>query len=343
MQSDERGRYAAPVRVRVRHRSAALPTLLALVLTAFAGVAHAATTPAGTVIQASAEVSFVVGTQAVTVRSNAPTLTVNQLVDVAAGALMVAVPVQPAEASLSVAFRVVNTGNAPETLRLQLTTAVAGNLFDALPHPPALYLDSDASGTLTGADAPYAPGGNDPVLAAGASVVVFALVDVPAGLADGTRGRLELSARVEQASGAPGTIFPGAGSGGVDAIAGLSGGVAQAGTDLIVSGVDVALVKRATVVDPAGGSAAQSGARIDYDIVVQVSGRSSVHGLVIADPIPASTRYVPASLQLDGVSLSDAADSDAGTFLATAAQVQVSLGDQPAGATHHVHFSVLIN
>jgi len=275
----------------------------ALALCALGSVAAAASTPAGTVIQASAEVTYVIGTQTVSVLSNAPSLTVNQLIDVAVGALMASVPVQPAESSRSVAFRVVNTGNAPETLHLQLATAVAGNVFDALPHRPALYLDADASGTLSGADQAYAPGANDPVLAPGAAVVVLALVDVPAGLADGARGRLELSARVGQASGAPGTVFPGAGSGGVDAIAGLSGGSALAGAELLISGVDVALLKSATVVNLAGGSVPQSGSRIDYDIAVQVRGRAGVHSLVVVDPIPASTRYLPASLQLDGIAL----------------------------------------
>lgn len=317
--------------------------LLAALALAGAAPSLAVGTAAGTVIRSAAEVTGVIGTQTVSVHSNAPSLVVDQLIDVAVGAMQATLPVQPADTSRSLAFRVVNGGNAPETLRLQLTTAVPGNGFDALAHAPALYLGTDGAATLTGNDPPYAPGGNDPVLAPGAGLLVFAVVDVPGGVADGAQGKVELAARVLQASGAPGTVVPGSGGGGGEAIIGLTGGTARADADLLVSGVDVTLLKSATVVDPDGGHVAQSGARIDYDIAVQVSGRNGVHGLVVSDAIPAATRYVPASLQLDGIALSDAADADAGAFLPTPAQIQVSLGDQPAGATHHVRFAVLIN
>ena len=87
-----------------------------------------------------------------------------------------------------------------------------------------------------------------------------------------------------------------------------------------------------------GSSIAEPGSRIDYDIAVQVTGAGLVHGLVVSDPIPASTRYVPASVQIDGI-----AQSDAVAFQPAAGQIQVSFGDVPAGAIHHVRFSVLIN
>lgn len=303
----------------------------------------AATTPAGTVIQASAEVSFTVGTNTLSVYSNAPSLVVDQLIDVAVGAVMPVVPVHAAETARSVAFRITNTGNAPETIRLALTTAVAGNGYDAIPRSPALYLDTDGSGTLTAADVAYAPGSNDPQLPGGASLLVLALIDVPGGLADGAHAKLQIAAVVAQGSGAPGSVSAGSGVAGVDVITGLSGGTAQALSELLVSGVDVALQKTATVLDPNGGNAPQTGARIQYDIQVRVTGPAGVHGLIVSDPIPASTHYVPASLLLDGIALSDAADGDAGSFSSAPDQIQVALGDVPAGAIHHVRFSVLIN
>jgi uncharacterized repeat protein (TIGR01451 family) len=317
----------------VRRAFAVVSMLLGL-----AGTAAAATTPAGTVIQASAEVSFVIGSTPLSVRSNAPALSVDQLIDVAVVAMMASVPVRAAETGRSVAFRVVNTGNAPESLHLQLATAVAGNGFDVLPHAPSIFLDSDASGSLTPADIAYAPGGNDPLLAPGASAVVLAVVDVPSGLASGAHSRLEFDARVTAGAGAPGTVFGGVGPNGVDAITGSSGGAAHASSDLLVSGVDVALLKSAAVTAADGSNNAEPGARIDYDITVQVTGAGLVHSLLVSDPIPASTRYVPASVQVDGI-----AQSDVAAFQPTTGQVQVSLGDVPAGAVHHVRFSVLIN
>ena len=319
---------------RIRHLYAAVGLLLGLLPAA----AWCAATPAGTVIQASAEVSWLVGSIALTVRSNAPVLTVDQLIDVAVVPTMATVPVRGAETGHSVAFRVVNTGNAPETLHLQLATALAGNSFDAIPHAPPLYLDADGSGTLTPADVVYAAGGNDPVLAPGASAVVLAVVDVPSGVANGSHGRLEVDARVLQGNGAPGTVFAGAGPNGADAIAGPSGGAAHAASDLLVSGVDVSLLKSATVTAADGTATADPGARIDYDIAVQVTGAGFVHGLVVSDPIPASTHYVASSVVVDGI-----AQADTVAFQSTAGQIQVSLGDVPAGAIHHVRFSVLIN
>jgi uncharacterized repeat protein (TIGR01451 family) len=324
----EAGRMAG-----VRRAFAVVSLLLGL-----AGAASAATTPAGTVIQASAEVSFVIGSVPLTVRSNAPALSVDQLIDVAIVPMIASVPVRAAETGRSVAFRVVNTGNAPESVHLALATAVAGNGFDAIPHSPSIFLDTDASGSLTPADAAYAPGGNDPVLAPGASAVVLAVVDVPSGLAVGAHSRLEFDAHVTAGAAAPGTVFGATGPNGVDAITGLSGGAAHATSELLVSGVDVALLKSATVTATDGSSSAEPGARIDYDIAVQVTGAGLVHGLLISDPIPASTHYIPASVQLDGI-----AQSDVAAFQSAAGQIQVSLGDVPAGAVHHVRFSVLIN
>jgi uncharacterized repeat protein (TIGR01451 family) len=323
---------AGPV-ARLRRAFAAAALLLGL-----AGVASAATTPAGTVIQASAEVSFVIGTTPLTVRSNAPALSVDQLIDVAVVATMSTVPVRAAQTGRSLAFRVVNTGNAPETVHLQLATAVAGNGFDAIPHAPSIFLDTDSSSSLSPADVAYAPGSNDPVLAPGASAVVLAVVDVPAGLANGAHSRVEFDARVNAGVAAPGTVLGSAGPNGVDVITGLSGGVAHATSDLLVSGVDVALLKSATVTAADGSNNAEPGARIDYVIAVQVTGAGLVQGLVVSDPIPAATRFIPASVQVDGI-----AQSDAVAFQPAASQVQVSFGDVPAGAIHHVRFSVLIN
>lgn len=315
---------------------------LACVLLAASGTAGAVGTAAGTLIQTGADVTMRFATGPVTVHSNAPLLVVDQILEVGVTALTGLVPVQSGDAGRVAGFRLTNVGNGPEPLRLALATAVAGNGFDVLPHAPAIYLDSDKSGTYTPADVGYAPGTNDPVIPADGSLVVFVVFDVPAGLNDTARSHLDLSARALAGSGTPGTFFPGTGVGGVDALAGVTGGAGKAGIDVVISGFDVAVAKSATVVDAAGGSRPEPGARIDYDLAVQASGTSPAHALVVSDPIPVTTNYVAGSLTLDGVALTDAADGDAGSFLTGPNRIEVSLGDLAPGLTRHIRFSVLI-
>ena len=63
------------------------------------------------------------------------------------------------------------------------------------------------------------------------------------------------------------------------------------------------------VVDP--------GDTVEYAIAVTNRGGAAAHSVLIDDPIPAGATYVPGSLQLDGRALTDSADNDEGTALAT--------------------------
>ena len=71
------------------------------------------------------------------------------------------------------------------------------------------------------------------------------------------------------------------------------------------------------------------------------TGSGSLTGAAITDPIPAGTTYVPGSLTLNAVSLSDVADADAGSV--AAGTVTVNLGTVTAPATNTVTFQVTIN
>lgn len=309
-----------------------------------ATAAPAAGTRAGSTIDNVAVVSFRLGGSDETVRAQAPRLTVAEVLDLGGAPLSATTVVQPGATARVVGLRVVNLGNGIETVRLELQTALAGDQFDPLAQTPALFLDTDGSQTLTPADLAYTPGVNDPALEPDAAIVVFAVLDVPAAATESQRGRLQLVARSLTGTGAPGTVLAGRGDGGGDALVGTSGGEATLAAELLVSGWDVAIAKVARVTDPSGGTRAEPGARIDYELTLTVNGTGTAAAVVLADPIPAATTYVAGSLALDGAPQTDAADADAGAYLATGtARVEFALGDVPAGTSRVARFAVTVN
>lgn len=321
------GRRTGPVGAAILMLAGGLPT------------ADAAGTRAGTVVSNVADVTFTIDGVDGRVRTAPAVITVAEVLQVVAATITPAVTVPAAPGRAVVAIRVVNTGNGDEAMRLALDAAVPPGDFTPSPATPALFLDSDGSGSLGPADAPYVPGTNDPLLAPDAATIVFAAFDVPAGTADGAIARVGVTARAATGSGAVGAQFPGAGDGGVDAVAGLGGAQASAQADLLVSGYAIAVVKTAQVADAAGGTRPESGARIDYEIAVAVSGTGTARALVVTDPIPAATRYVPGTLTLDGAPIADASG-----FRPTApARIELPLGDVVSGTTHRVRFAVTID
>lgn len=294
--------------------------------------------PAGTVIESTAEATYNESGIARTVNSNRVQIRVDELLGVAAASLD-AGPVTVRSGPQVLSFQVTNTGNGPEAFRFEVETAVADNAFDAA-------LDSIA--TDTNGNGVYDPGVDEVLpapstsasLATGASQTVFVILTVPAGIADGAQSTVNLIARAATGTGAPGTIFTGAGDSGTDAVVGLSGGSATAAGQLVGSASTVTLAKSATVTDPFGGTAAVPGATITYGIEAQVMGSATINGLVITDSIPTNTRYIANSLTLDGAPLSDAAGDDAGE--ASSAGIAVNLGNVPDGSSNTITFAVLI-
>ncbi len=322
------------------------PVLLLVVCVCFsAHEGRAAGTPAGTSVVNQAQVSYTQNGVPASGVSNATTLTVAEILDVNVTLQSAQVSVIAGETRRTLLFRVTNTGNGSETMPFGIDNLIAGDDFDPLAAAPAIYFDTDGSGDLTPADVAYAAGSNDAVLAADAGVSVLLVNDIPAGVADGQLGRSRLSARAATGTGTPGTTFPGQGTGGTDALAGASGASSTAIGEYVVGDVQVAVVKSALVVDPAGGTRPVSGARIDYQVVVNVSGSGTARALDFDDAIPANTTYLPGSLRVNGASLTDAADGDGGEFQAGATpRVRVALGDlNQASGARTVAFAVTIN
>src|SRR6185295_1862164 len=307
--------------------------------------AHAAGTTAGTTIQSTATVNYTVAGSPATTNSNTATVIVVEILNVAVTLQSPTVTAVAGATNKALVFRVTNTGNSNEPFVLTGLSALVGDDFDPVPATPFIYLDSDASGDLSAADTPYVAGSNDPTLAADASVGVLVLNNIPAGLADGTRGRSQLHAAARTGTGAPGTVFAGQGTGGVDAIAGTSGGQAQIFGEYLVGAVNVSAVKSQTVTNAFGNSEPVPGATIAYRVVVTATGSGTAVGAAFRDAIPANTTYVAGSLKRNGAALTDAADADTGAYVTTPAPaVTVALGDlTSATGAQTIDFAVTIN
>lgn len=317
---------------RVSTRPWARSTLCALASLALSGTAVAAGTPAGTVIQNTATVSFDLAGTPLTLDSNTTTITVVERLDVAVTLQSPQTLVAANDVNRALLFTVTNTGNGSEPFLLAIDSALAGDDFNPVPAVPAIYFDTDGSGDFNVGDQAYNPGVNDPVLAADASIDVFLVNDIPGTVINGQIGQSQLMATSATGSGTPGTEFTGAGDGGVDAIVGASGGQDSDVGEYLVSDVQISVVKAQAVADPFGGTEAIPGATITYTITVEVTSTGTATATVLSDPIPTYTTYLANSMTLNAAGLSDAADADAGELdTGGAPTVVVRLGDLTLG------------
>lgn len=312
---------------------------IALALVLSASAAQATGVSAGTLIENTATATYNAGASSVSVSSNTVQVTVDELLDVAVASLSGS-PVATGPSAVAVPFSITNTGNGPEAFNLTVNPSVAGNQFDA--SLVSIVIDSNDNGIYEpGSDTVLAAGSPTPVIAADDTLRVFVLVTLPAGASDGQTSQMQLTAEAVTGTGTPGTAFAGQGEGGGDAVVGSSGANDADNAPLVASTVTVSLTKSAAVADPFGGSQPVPGAVVTYSIVASVTGSGTASDLRVTDVIPAGTTYEAGTLTLAGAPLSDGADSDAGT--ASAAGIDVGLGDVAGGASHTVTFKVKIN
>jgi uncharacterized repeat protein (TIGR01451 family) len=329
-------------------RNLGVASALLLASSLGANKAHALGAPAGSVINNTAEVSYTVGTVNATASSNLVTLTVAEILDVTVTAQTPTVSVSAGATQQVARYRVTNTGNGGETFRLVMNSTIAGDQFDPVPSATSIYFDSDTTPGLSAGDTPYVVGSNDPVLNADGFVVVLVVNDIPAGVVDTNTGFTRLTADARTGTGAPGTTFAGAGNGlngAVDAVVGATGADGEADSSYVVGGVTLTATKTQTVVDQFGGAQPVPGARINYSIAINVTGSGTATNAVFTDNIPANTTYVPGTLRLNTLLLSDGTDADSGDYVATApAHVRVALGSlNTASGPQTVTFAVTIN
>ncbi|HEU5134360.1 MAG TPA: hypothetical protein VFU13_04375 [Steroidobacteraceae bacterium] len=321
-----------------------------------ANKAHAVGAPAGTVINSTAEVTYTIGSVNTTASSNLVSVTVVEILDVTVAAQTANIAVSPGATTQVARYRVENTGNGPETFRLVLNNAITTDNFDPIAATPAIYLDSGGgaatNGIFDGSDIPYVAGSNDPALPRDTFAIVFVVNDIPATALDSQVGITRLIAESRTGTGVAGTTFAGQGNGlngAVDAVVGTSGADGEADSNYNVSGVSMSATKTQSVVDNWGGARPVPGARINYSIAVNVTGSGTANNAVFTDNIPANTTYVPGTLALNSVALTDAVDAaDDGDFAAAAgpnpARVRVALGPlNTASGTKTITFTVTIN
>jgi len=328
----------------VKHTLWVMPGAVAGALLS-ASAAFAVGTAANTPINNAAQVSYTLGGSSVSIASNTTTLNVAEILNVNVAVQTPSVSVAPGATQRVIVVRVTNTGNGAETFRLVGNSVVAGDDYDPIPSAPFIYFDTDNSGDLSAADVAYVSGSNDPLLAADQFTTLLIVNNIPVGLANGAAGRTQLTAQALTGTGAPGTVFAGQGTGGVDAVVGTSGAT-QIGTGTyVVAGLQLNAVKSQTVVDQFGGTRPIPGARINYQIVITPTGTGTANAVTFTDVIPANTTYIASTLRLNNAALTDTADADAGQFIATpSAQVRVSLGDMTQlSGVQTIAFAVTIN
>lgn len=319
-----------------------LPCIVASATIAFAPSVRAAGTAAGTTISNTATATYTDAiNNTITVPSNAVDIRVDEILNVTVvSADPGDVPALPGSTNQVLAFTVTNTGNGSEAFRLSSLNAIGGDAFD--PTTTSLVIDTNGNGVYdAGVDTVYAAGSNDPVLAPDASIRIFALSTIPGGATDGQRGQTDLTASAVTGTGAPGSVFAGAGTNGSDALVGATSASGRDDGFYIVNAATVAFVKSATVADPFGGTKSVPGAIITYSLVATVSGSGSLANLAVADPIPVNTTYVPSSITSQAIAVTDGTDADTGEFAAN--RIAVRLGTVPGGQTRTVTFKVKIN
>ena len=295
---------------------------------------------AGTLIENTAVASYDDGTGPRTINSNTVTVRVDELLDVTLTSLDPG-PINTVPGNAVLTFELTNQGNGPEAFTLLANPAVAGNDFDVTVR--SIAIDSNGNGTYDeGIDQILTAPQTTAVLAADAVLTVFVLVTVPEAAIDGQTSNVDLSAEAVTGSGAPGTVFAGAGVDSGDAIVGTTSALATARGALAVGVANVALTKSVSLRDPFGGTSAVPGTVATFTIVARVTGSGTINDLIVTDAIPEGTTYAPGTLALDSAALSDGADGDAGTASDTAG-IAVDLGDVAADATRTVTFDVTID
>jgi uncharacterized repeat protein (TIGR01451 family) len=215
-------------------------------------------------------------------------------------------------------FRVCNTGNTPDFYTItsaEVTTPAA---------LVSLHFDNDASGTLTPTDREIVVGTTmSPRLNVGQCVGVVAEVDTNAGRT-GEQFHIHINARsaVTEA---------------------VNAGVEDAGTIINTYGNGARFSAPADptlppvkLVEGHDRVTAAPGQPLDYTIAFRNSGDVAARSVVLRDDLPAGLEYVPNTLRLNGRALTDADDSDEGSF--GGVRVEVRLAQVAVGESIEVAF-----
>lgn len=316
-------------------------------------------TTAGTTISNVATVNYVIG---IAPPSTATSNTVSFLVDRKVNMLVAevngsATSVNSGQTGMATAFSVTNLGNDAQGFNLTAALATGNPATGGI--APFTTNDFSATGLVAYVDAVGTPGNTVgvydplidtattiPTLAAGASQTVFIVGNIPATALNGQQSVVSLTATaVVPATMAALVATAGADTAGVDVVFADSTGVAagdiardakHSAYDAYLSGgplVSVVLTKTVlSVVDPngrvvlapaSGDPALIPKSTLTYQIVATLSDTGTATNLVITDPLPAATAYVPGSIMVT---------CGTGTYTAGACGTGTITTPQPAAA-----------
>lgn len=320
--------------------------------------AHAAGTAAGTLVSNSATLTYVIGAgPPSTVNSNTVSFQVDEIIQsVLTWQDGTPVAVNTPGSDDVLRFLLTNSGNGTEAFSLTRTNDPApppGNYtpLDGSIGPIYLENGSQAGFQATGANADtvYVPGTNDPILAPDTSLTIYVISNTPSVPIDAVGNVLltaaSLTAVTAGAAGAPpGTSLAGLGEGGGFAVVGSSSAQTSETGRYIASGVGFVMNKTVlSVLDAQGTAVVMPGAVLTYQIVTTLSGLGTASNLVITDPLPANTTYVPGSIAVNGIVKTDVADADNAQFISATQTVSVSLGNVASPANIFITFRATIN
>ncbi|MDH3973430.1 MAG: hypothetical protein OEV42_04035 [Deltaproteobacteria bacterium] len=362
-----------------RYSMAALVILSALVIV-MPQLAYAVGTPAGTVIGNRAYVDYQVGgidqTQiGSSVAGNSSgagsdtTFTVDKMVDVtvAAGA---GATVFANQTSAPLVFTVTNTGNA--AMYFALSSAEVTDVNAILTIQPELWLDVDASGTVSAGDVQYVDESTFGTFSGNETFQVLVTGDISAGALNAQTATVNLFANAYSAIGVEAVGGGAAGTGNAIALAdddadgagaddAANNGADFAVNTYTVSGATLTITKTAAVYsDPVNGTAspvAMPGAVVTYSITVaNAAGGANATNVQVADLLDTAnltfaTQFndgVDACAAGEGIVINnvcnDHGDADGSDYnVTTANTVTLSGLTVNAGASTTIKIQVTIN
>jgi len=334
----------------VKHASLAL-----IVLSSVGALqsAFAVGTPSGTTISNQATVDYSVGGVAQTqITSAAASFVVDTKIDFTVSEVSGnATPTHPGQTNVVATFSVTNTGNSTQGYVLTVANETGTTLFTHVDNLDVnnrrIFVDGNGNGTYEAGTDTATNINSLANGAAGVSVTVFVVADIPAGAANNTYANVRLTAQATPVgSTTPIPQTAGADTAGVDVV------WADAGRDNSESAADqyaisVALTISKTVAlisDPFNSTTnpkAIPGAVMEYTIVVTNSSTvQDATGVIVGDTIPTTTSFQPGSIQLNGGGLPDS-NFSAGKVTVNAGTVVKNNGTVNGTAT--VKFRVTIN
>lgn len=302
-------------------------------------------TAAGTRVVNQASVTYQLGSAPQPALSASVAIKVDQIIDVSAAwqdSSAVAATAGTSVAALT--YVIENDSNGPDSFSLSVSSQPhSSSGFTAT--DCGIWFDSNNDGVYSAGDQRYSPGVNDPTLAAGARQRVFVVCTVPASATDGSESDVTLSVDSNTLTGPAGTAINESKAPFVVAETGSSQGQARVVATYVASGIDFEIPLSQTVTDANGGNQAVHGSTITYTIKVEPKGSGTGKNLRISDAIPTYTTYVPGSLTLNGVSLTDTqTDNDGGYYDAAENTIYVDLGSRASNASPDtITFKVTIN